>query len=109
MLELVKIFPEQPLFNKVIITLNLDKADGGLVLSDNSLSDIQYVVAKGPNVSKEVTTGALVRIDLEKLSVQVPVDGNSHETVSQIKIDPIFFNGSMYALIEDRIIKTTIK
>lgn len=107
-LELTKTFPETPLFNKVIITVNLLEADGGLVLSDSTLSDVQYIVAKGDHVH-QLELGDAVRIDLEKLTVKVPVDGNSYEYVNQVKIDPIILDGVLYAIIEDRFIKTKFK
>lgn len=100
-------FPEQPLFNKVIVTLNKEEVDGGLVLSDNTLSEIQYVVAAG-NTS-QVQAGQKVRLDLERMTVKVRVEeNNSYETVEQIKIDPIIVNDTMYAIIEDRFIKTKV-
>jgi len=108
-LELVKNFPEEPLFNKVIITANLESPDGGLVLSENVLSDIQYIVAKGSSVNKDLELGQKVRIDLEKLMVRVPAPNNSHEFVTQIKVEAIDIDGMIYAIIEDRFIKTKIK
>jgi len=44
-LDLMRNFEIQPLFNKVVITLNREEEDGGLILSDNTLSEIQYVLA----------------------------------------------------------------
>lgn len=101
-------FVEEPLFNKVIVTLNTEESDGGLVLSDNMMSEIQYVIAKGSSVHN-LEVGQKVRIDLEKLMVARQVVGNSHETTSQLKIDPIEFDGFTYMIIEDRFIKTKFK
>ncbi len=106
--ELLKNFPEEPLFNKVIITANLETPDGGLILSDNVLSDIQYVLAKGGS-ARDIELGQKVRIDLEKLMIRVPAPNNSHEFVTQIKVDAIEIDGIIYAIIEDRFIKSKIK
>lgn len=106
-LELIKEFPEQPLFNKIIVTLNVESNEG-LQLSETSLSDVQFVVAKGPNTSV-IELGDKVRVDLDKLLVRVPVEQNSHEFITQIKVDPIFYNDAMFALVDDRLIKTIIK
>lgn len=43
-LDLMRNFEIQPLFNKVVITLNREEEDGSLILSDNTLSEIQYTV-----------------------------------------------------------------
>lgn len=107
-LALVNSFPEEPLFNKVIITVNTESPDGGLVLSDNVLSDIQYIVAKGSSVHN-LGLGQKVRIDLEKLLVKVPSDTNSYEYTTQIKVDVIDVDGIVYALLEDRFIKSKFK
>lgn len=106
--NLITIFNEEPLFNKVIITLNTEEVDGGLVLSDNTMSEIQYVIAKGSSVHN-LDAGQRVRIDLEKLMSARQVANNSHESTSQLKIDPIEFEGFTYAIIEDRFIKTKLK
>lgn len=107
-LELVKIFPETPLFNKVIITINTEEVDGNLILSDNVLSEIQYIVSKGDNVIN-LELGQKVRIDIEKLTVKVQAPNNTYETITQVKIDPIKVDGIAYAIIEDRFIKSKFK
>lgn len=99
-----KSFPLEPMFNKVIITLNTEEVDGGLVLAENTLSEIQFVVAVGPTA--QVKAGQKVIIDLEKLMVPVGHSStNAYEDNKQIKIDPVFVNDVMYAIVEDRVIK----
>lgn len=106
-LDVIRTFPFEPLFGKVFITLNKLEEDGGLVLSDNILDDVQYVVAgeidwRGTKVSP----GQKVLIDIEKMMVPVKhEDTNVYESVMQVKIDPIEVDGNMYALIEERYIK----
>jgi hypothetical protein len=58
------------LFGKVIVHLNNLESDGGLVLSDNVLSDRQYVISKGDNVTA-VAVGQEVLIDIDKLMVAI--------------------------------------
>jgi len=97
-------FPLEPMFNKVIITLNKEDEDGNLVLSDKVLSEVQFVVSAGETA--RVKAGQKVLIDIEKMMVKVaPSEHNVYEDNYQIKIDPIFVGDNMYALIEDRIIK----
>jgi len=98
-------FPIEPLFNKVIITLNNLEEDGELVLSNNVLSDIQYIIAKGPAVN-QVNIGDKVIIDIEKLMVPVKIEStDAYSVQKQVKIDPIEVNGIVYAIVEDRVIK----
>ena len=96
-------FPVIPTFNKVLVTLNTDVEENGLIISNTGLSEIQYIVAKGPNCTFEV--GQKVILDLDKLSVKVPVDTDQTQVTTQIKIDPLEVNGVVYTLIEDRYIK----
>lgn len=103
-LEVSNNFPLEPMFNKVIITLNTEEADDYLELSGNEVSDVQFVVAKGEHVHS-LTVGQKVLVDLEKLMVKERNPENQDEVLTRIKIDPIFIDGVTYALIEDRFIK----
>lgn len=97
-------FPLEPMFNKVIITLNREENDG-LVLSDKSLDEVQFIVAKGSTV-RDLEAGQKVILDLEKMMVNVRTSNeDSYEQIKQIKIDPVFVNDRMYAIVEDRFIK----
>lgn len=105
-------FKYEPMFNYVIVTLNKEGSDGGLIVSDNTLSEEQYVIAVGE--TSRINAGQKVLMNIEKMMVPVkPEDGNSHEAVSKIKIEPIYadFEGKefMFALIEDRYIKSKIR
>ena len=104
-LEISKEWLEQPMFNKVVITLNTENTLGSLDLSDNAMSQFQYIIAKGPNCHN-IEVGDRVRVDLEKMSVKVMNQNNSHEEITSIKLDPIEFDGKIFAIIEDRLIKT---
>lgn len=98
-------FPVKPRFSKVIITLNKLAPDGDLILSDNTLSDVQTVMAKGGSVL-ELEVGDSVIIDIEKMMVPVKSeDNNAYEMQMQIKVDPIEIDGVTYAIIDDRLIK----
>lgn len=107
-IEMGNTFPIEPMFNKVIITLNTEESDGMLVVSDNTMSEEQYIVAKGEHVHS-VTQGQKVIIDLEKMMSKELNPENTHETISRIKIDPIFIDGITYAIIEDRYIKAKFR
>lgn len=103
--ELIKDFKVQPLFNKVLITLNNHYEEGDLVLSGNVLSDLQYIIAKGGSVT-QLDLGQKVIIDIEKLMIPVRNEqSNTYEVSMQVKIDPIEVDGQVYAIVEDRVIK----
>lgn len=108
-LEISQNFPEQPMFNKVIITLNTDQEDDNdLQLSENTMSEFQYIIAKGTHC-REITEGDMVRIDLEKMMIKEVNPENQYETFTKIKIDPIYNEYGTFAIIEDRFIKTLFK
>lgn len=106
-LDIIRTFPLEPMFNKVYITLNKEQEDGELVLSDNVLSDVQFVVAGEVEWrDKKIVPGQKVLIDIEKMMVSVRQESrDAYESVMQVKIDPVEIDGNMYALIEDRFIK----
>jgi hypothetical protein len=103
-IRLTQEFNIQPMFNYVIITLNKQEEDGVNILSDNIMSDVQYVIAKGDMVRNiEVTDKVL--LNLEKLMIKETNPHNQYESFNRIKIEPIEFGGYMFGMIEDRIIK----
>lgn len=104
-LEISKEWLEQPMFNKVIITLNTENILDSLDLSDNAMSQFQYIIAKGSSCHN-IEIGDKVRLDLDKMMSKVINPNNTHEDISSIKLDPIEFEGKIYAIIEDRLIKT---
>jgi hypothetical protein len=110
-LSVAQTFPYEPLFNKVFITLNKIDEDGDLILSDNVLDEVQYVVAgeiKWGNT--HIVPGDRILIDIEKLMVPVKQESNdAYQTVMQVRIDPVEVEGVQYAIIEDRVIKAKLK
>ena len=104
-LEISKEWLEQPMFNKVVITLNTEKTLDSLDLSDNAMSQFQYIIAKGPNCHN-IDVGDKVRFDLDKMMKKSLNPNNSHEDITSIQLDPIEFDGKIFAIIEDRLIKT---
>lgn len=104
-LEISKEWLEQPMFNKVIITLNTENTLDSLDLSDNAMSQFQYIIAKGPHC-RDIEVGDKVRLDLDKMLSKTINPNNSHEDLYTIKLDPIEFDGKTFAIIEDRLIKT---
>ena len=108
-LELSKRITIVPLFSKVLISLNSLDTDGALVLSENVLSDRQYVIATGANVLS-VNENDEVLVDIEKLKIPVKTETvDAYQTQMQVKIDPIEFEGYTFALIEDRFLKAKYK
>jgi len=103
-LKLIENFPVKPLKNRLIISVNVDEPDGDLVLSNNSFSEKQYVMAIGSFI-KDYKEGDAVLLDLERMMEYTASETNAYEKVSRIKIDPIEINGRMYALINDSIVK----
>ena len=107
-LEISKEWLEQPMFNKVVITLNVESSLDSLDLSENAMDQFQYIVAKGPNCHN-IEVGDKVRIDLDKMAEKIINPNNQHEQLTSIKLDPIEFDGKVFAIIEDRLIKTRFK
>ena len=93
------------MFNKVVITLNTENTLDGLNLSDNTMSQFQYIIAKGSNVMS-VEVGDKVRLSLDKMTSKKINPNNSHEEFTTIELDPIEYDGKIFAIIEDRLIKT---
>lgn len=104
-LEISKEWLEQPMFNKVVITLNTENTLDGLDLSNDAMSQFQYIIAKGSNVIS-VEVGDKVRLSLDKMTSKKLNPNNSHEDITTIELDPIEFDGKIFAIIEDRLIKT---
>jgi hypothetical protein len=104
-LEISKEWLEQPMFNKVIITLNTENTLDSLDLSDNAMSQFQYIIAKGPNCHN-IEVGDKVRLDLDKMLKKSINPNNSHEDIATIQLDPIDFQDRVFAIIDDRVIKT---
>ena len=93
------------MFNKVVITLNTENTLDSLNLSDNAMSQFQYIIAKGPHC-RDIEVGDKVRLDLDKMLKKSTNPNNSHEDITTIQLDPIEFDGKIFAIIEDRLIKT---
>ena len=104
-LEISKEWLEQPMFNKVVITLNTEDTLDSLDLSDNAMSQFQYIIAKGSNVMS-VEVGDKVRLILDKMTSKKVNHNNSHEDFTTIELDPIVYDDKIFAIIEDRLIKT---
>lgn len=107
-LTMIPLMQIEPMFNKVIITLNKEEQDNNLVLSDNVMSEEQFILAKGSMV-KDVEVGQKVLLDLEKMMVKEMNPENSHEYIYRVKLDPIKFHDYTFAIIEDRLIKAKYK
>lgn len=99
-LELITEFPVQPLGRKMIISMNVDEYDGELVLSENSFSESQYVIAVGDHIHN-IKPGMKVLLDLEKMTQYVPSETNQYDKVPVIKVKPVQVDGRIYALISD--------
>lgn len=96
--EIVNSFPYEPLRRHVVISLNYEDVEEGIV-SENSLDAEQYVIAKGSFIGDEVTLGDKYLIDLNKF----PMKGG------QIAIDPVYVNNNIYAFVDEQVIKAKVK
>ena len=106
-LDIITNFPIDPLRNKVVITLNKEEIDGDLVLSDNVMSEVQYVIA-GEVIyrDKVVKPGQKVLLDIKGMMKSVRREvNNQYEMVEQIELDPVQVDGQVFAIIDDRFIK----
>ena len=103
-LDVITTFPVKPLGRRLIITLNMDETSDGLLLTESSFSESQYVVAIGSHIT-EFTPGAKVLLDLEKMMERVPSSENNYEHGTRIKIEPIEVDGKMYGFINENVVK----
>ena len=103
--EVPELFPWEPTFSKVIITLNTEKVDNDLILSENTISEVQYIIAAGPVARQYFNVGDKVIIDLERMLVRERNPDNATEILERVKVDPIEHNEVTYGIIEDRLIK----
>lgn len=108
-LELIKTMPIEPMFNKVIITINRVEADGELVLTNDMLAEEQFVLAVGPMAARSVSPGDRVILDLEKMTVRAPLDYDQTQVSTQIKIDPIYVGETQFAIVNDNCFKAKYK
>lgn len=106
-LEIIKNFPIEPMFNKVIVTLNKEEDIELSFKAETALDEVQYVIAgqiKYGNV--EINPGDKVILDLKSMQKPVRVETtNAYETVYQIEVDPLFVDGKLFGVINDRSIK----
>lgn len=101
-------FDLEPNFNKVIVTLNTEELDGDLVLSDNVMSERQFVVAKS-TTARFVEVNDEVLLDIERMMVKEVDPNNPYEHITRIKITPVDFQGHVFGLIDESVIKAKVK
>lgn len=94
-LELINNFPFKPLRNRLIITVNVSDSDA-IDLSGDTFSDTQYVIATGSFIT-EFKPGNKIVLDIPKM-----MDKNTES----IRIDPLEYNGRIYAYINDSVVKS---
>lgn len=102
-LEIITDFPVQPLGRRVIVTLNMEEIDGNMILTDNSLSETQYVLAVGSHID-DIKPGMKVLLDLENMMEYIPNPENAYEKLGRVKVRPIKIGEKIFALINDRVI-----
>jgi co-chaperonin GroES (HSP10) len=102
---MIKGFPLIPLRNKVIITMNTSEeiTEDGVRISDNHLSESQYILATGSHVH-EASPGNKVLLNLENMMEYTLADNDTGEKVGHIKLRPVQVNGRVYALVSDSVI-----
>tara|TARA_R110002050_G_scaffold267498_1_gene409182 strand:+ start:3947 stop:4306 length:360 start_codon:yes stop_codon:yes gene_type:complete len=102
-LELTKDFPLEPMFTRVIVTLNQIVQDGELVLASNALDEEQFVVSVGGTA--QVKPGQKILLDLTKLTKKIPDPTNTHTTIDSIFIETLTVDEVVYGIIYDNQIK----
>lgn len=100
-LELIGKFPLIPTRGKLIISVNTREEDD-IDLGDVGFDDVQFVIAKGVQVSSEINPGCKVLLDLDKMSRKT-VDEDGNHALS-IEIKPVKVNGRVFAIINDAVI-----
>lgn len=101
--KLIKEFPMKPMFTRAIITLNREVTEGEVVMNDNPLAEVQYIVAAGG--SAQVKAGDKILLDLAKLTVKVPSPTDGNQMIETIKIEPLKTEQGVFAFIYDNQIK----
>ena len=101
--KLVKEFPLTPIFTRVVITLNREVNEGEVILNENPLAEVQYVVAAGDRAA--VKAGDKVLLDLTKMTVKIPSPTDQNQMVETIKVDPLKTDQGVFAFIYDNQIK----
>lgn len=101
--KLSKNFPIKPYRNNIIITVNVEEADGDIVLTNGQFAESQYIVAVGSYYDNKdgFKPGDKVLLDIEKMMVFEQADENSHERVGRIKLKPVEIDDTMFAIISD--------
>lgn len=101
-LDLITEFPLQPMFRNLIITINNHEPDGNLILSNNSFSESQYVVAAGSH--SDIKPGQKVLLDVEKMMIYREHPENSHEKVAAVKLKTVEVDNMTFAIIPENYI-----
>lgn len=107
-IDLITVFDLIPNFGKIIITLNTEELDGDLVLSDNVMSERQFVIAKNSNCRFVEETDEII-LDLEKMMIYEQDPNNPYEKISRIKLSPIEFNGHTFGIVDESVVKVKVK
>lgn len=101
--EIIKDFGLKPTFNKIIVTLNMVEDEDGLIITDEGISEVQYVVAAGDRSFAE--PGQKIALDMAKLVIKDTVSHDQYQTTSSIQIKPVTYNGIAYAIMSDNVIE----
>ena len=107
-IRLISVLDYEPMFNELFITLNTEKEDGVLILSENVMAEKQYVIAIGSMV-REVSPLQEVLLDIDKMMVTEQNPNNPNERIQRIKIKPIEISGHTFGIIDERSIKAKFK
>ena len=106
--QVVKACNFKPRRNHVLITLNLEEPEGGLIIDGESiddnplLADWQYVIAAGEGA--EFKPGDKVLLDMMALTVTRPDPEDRNTMVTGINIKPVSINGQELTIMSDNYI-----
>jgi hypothetical protein len=106
--NIINEFPLELFGNRVLITVNSEQT-GELTLTDNVLSEEQYVVAVGPMAERFVQAGDRVILDLDKLMSKKPVAHDQYQMEEVLDLKPFVVGENTFAMINDNQIKARYK
>lgn len=103
--ELVEKYPVQPLFTRLVISLNRKASSkSGIILPSNPLEEEQYVIAAGD--ASVLKPGMKIILDLEKMTIKRPSKTDVTQVTESIKVDPIEVEDfDVYGVIYDNQVK----
>ena len=97
--KVIKAFDFIPSFNRIIVTVNREEDSEGIITTEDALSRVQYVVARGETSKYEA--GDRVMLDFDRLTMYEEDPMDSTKKIARIKVNPFVNEGRVYTIIFD--------